>query len=141
MKGIKLNVITLLVFLILTTIKSLEERNEEKLQEIQKILDIKNPNCVKYRDAVNSYFREIAPYRKCQLQCNNNDKEYSSKFENWYIPNDMPGISGECEKMADNCNYKFDSEELFGSKFYDVMLDAEIFVSLIMDKSYLTLCM
>jgi len=140
MKGVKLNVIAFLILLILTSIKSLEEGNKEKLQEIQKILDTKTPNCVKYRDSVNSYFREIAPYRKCQLKCNNNDKEYSSNFENWYIPNEMPMISGECEKMVDNCNYKFDSEELFGTKFYDIMLDAEIFVSVIMDKSYLTLC-
>jgi hypothetical protein len=140
MKAIELNAFIFLILCIIVPILTSEDRKTMKLQEIQNILDTRNPNCVAYRDAVNVYFREIVPYRKCQLKCNNSDKEYALSFENWYIPNEMPLISSNCEKMLDNLNYKFDSDEMFGRKFYDIMLDAEIFLSIIINKSYLTFC-
>lgn len=114
---------------------------DPKLKDIQALLDNRNPNCVAYRNSVNAYFKSIAPDRMCQLQCHNLDSFLAGEIEGWYIPNYLPVEKKNCGTVVDDCNYKFDSKYIFGNLFYQVLLQAEVFVQAIMEKSYLVYCL
>jgi hypothetical protein len=104
----------------------------DKKEQIQKILDTRNPYCIVYRDAVNAYIRELAPDRICQLKCHNLDDVYAENFPNWYIPNNLPVEKKDCGKIVDDCTYKYDASWMYGNIFYAKMLDADTFLSVIL---------
>ena len=110
------------------------------LTDVQVLLDTRNPNCVAYRDAVNNYIKAKFPGKMCQLSCDNSDYRLSEALPNWYIPNYLPKEPKDCGRVVDDCNYKFDSKYVFGNAFYELLLDADVFISVVFQKSFLILC-
>ena len=136
MKALELSFIILCVLAFASIVKSLDPL----LTDIQVLLDTRNPNCVAYRNAVNNYIKAKFPGKMCQLQCNNRDDTVAENFPEFYIPNFLPREPRDCGTIVDDCNYRFDSQYLFGNKFYEFLLDADVFISVILQKSYLVLC-
>jgi hypothetical protein len=136
MKALNFSLMILFIFALTSRVNTLDSL----LQDVQMLLDTRNPNCVAYRDAVNTYIKAKFPDKMCQLQCNNADGIYAGELSSWYIPNFLPKEPKDCGTKVDDCNYKFDSKYIFGNKFYELLLDAEVFISVILQKSYLVLC-
>ena len=122
----------LLLLCFLAILKPISSNLAEKKKQIQNILDTSNPYCIYYRDAVNAYIRELAPDRICQLRCHNLDDDYAEGFPNWYIPNNLPVEKKDCGKIVDDCTYKYDASWMYGNIFYEKLLDADTFLSVIL---------
>jgi len=130
----KTSSLILLLLCFLGILKPISSNLSEKKEQIQRILDTRNPYCIYYRDAVNAYIRELAPDRICQLRCHNLDDDYAGEFANWYIPNNYPVEKKDCGKIVDDCTYKYDASWMYGNIFYQKMLDADTFLSVILRK-------
>jgi hypothetical protein len=136
MKALELSFIILCVLAFASIVKTLDPL----LAEVQVLLDTRNPNCVAYRNAVNNYIKAKFPGKMCQLQCNNRDYYYAENFPEWYIPNFLPREPKDCGTKVDDCNYKFDSQYVFGKYFSARLLEADVFITAVLEKSYLVLC-
>jgi len=136
MKALELSFVFLFILAFASRVKTFDPL----LKDVQVLLDTRNPNCVAYRDAVNNYIKSKFPAKMCQLQCNNADSSYADTLIKWYIPNYLPIQPKDCGTRVDNCNYKFDSKYIFGNKFYELLLDADVFIQVVLEKSYLILC-
>ena len=141
MKSMKFCLTIIMLIAIFNQITSAKPDMKEKLANIQIILNTSSPHCIEYRDAVNDYLRAFLPEKKCQLQCHNRDDEYAGQFTNWYIPNNLRVVPKNCGQVADDCNYKFDEPWMFGNVFYELMLDAQVFIDVVMRKGYLSFCL
>ena len=136
MKALELSFVIIFVFAFASRVKTLDPL----LQDVQALLSTRNPNCVAYRDAVNNYIKAKFPAKMCQLQCNNRDYSHAESFPKWYIPNFLPIEPKDCGTKVDDCNYKFDSKYIFGKIFYGLLDNPDLFISAILEKSYLVLC-
>ena len=125
----KANLFVITLFFIAIQISSAKkDKKAQLIEETQYILNTGNPYCVFYRNVVNAYIREIAPTRKCQLRCHNQDYFYAKEFPNWYLPNNFPVDLIGCGKKADDCCYKFDEDWMYGKAFLANMSNAEVFL-------------